>query len=66
MQAIDRGMTFLREVKVEMQKITWPSREDLKESTTVVIISVIILSIIIFAVDKLLDEVMRGILRLVA
>ena len=64
MAVIERTRTFLQEVVVETKKITWPEREDLKESTTVVIISVVILAFILGVVDWGLSWVMKQILKL--
>jgi preprotein translocase subunit SecE len=46
--------TFLKEVKIEMKKVTWPSREDLTNYTTVVLFVVLIMSIFIGIVDKIM------------
>jgi len=42
---------FIREVKVEMKKVSWPTRDELTGSTTVVFITVTVVSLYIFAVD---------------
>jgi hypothetical protein len=34
---IDKGIQFLREVKVELKKVTWPSRKQTMGSTVVVL-----------------------------
>jgi len=64
MAVVERTRTFLHEVVVETKKITWPSKEDLRESTTVVIISVILLAIILGVVDWLISMGMKQILKL--
>ena len=64
MTVVERTRTFLQQVTVETKKITWPSREDLRESTTVVIISVILLAIILGIVDWLISMGMKQILKL--
>jgi preprotein translocase subunit SecE len=64
MAVVERTRIFLHEVVVETKKITWPSREDLRESTTVVIISVILLAIILGIVDWLIGMGMKQILKL--
>lgn len=46
-------MKFLREVKVEMSKVTWPSRTELVQSTIVVVIAVVIAGVFIFVFDQL-------------
>lgn len=48
--------TFLNEVKVELGKVAWPSKEEVKSSTIVVIVSVFIFSIFIWLFDLLLSR----------
>ena len=47
-------ITFLSEVKVEMGKVAWPSQNEIKSSTIVVIISVFIFSIFVWIFDLLI------------
>ena len=49
---------FLQEVKQEMSKVSWPTRDELKGTTIVVIVITLILSIFIFGVDKLLQLIL--------
>ena len=49
---------FLQEVKQEMSKVSWPTREELKGTTIVVIVITSILSIFIFGIDKLLQAIL--------
>lgn len=44
---------FLREVRSEMSKVTWPSRNELVQSTIVVLVAVVIAGIFIFLFDSL-------------
>lgn len=48
---IEKALQFLREVKVELKKVTWPSRKQALGSTLVVIILVIIISLFLGVVD---------------
>ena len=50
---------FLREVKVELKKVTWPSRKQTIGSTLVVIILVMIISLFLGAVDMGLSSLIR-------
>ena len=63
---IDRIRTYLREVWLEMGKVTWPTRDELKESTWVVIVASIIVTIFIFIVDRVLDSGLSGLIRLLS
>ena len=56
--------TYLREVWLEMGKVTWPTRDELKESTRVVIIGSILLTIFIFLIDRVMSLGVDGITRL--
>jgi len=46
---------FAQDVQLEMKKVTWPSREELRGSTMVVIVMVILVAIFIGVVDRILS-----------
>lgn len=46
-----RVFRYLSEVRAEVRKVTWPSWEELKKSTFVIIIFVIIMGLVIGAMD---------------
>jgi preprotein translocase subunit SecE len=50
---------FSKEVSVEMKKVTWPTKEQLKESTGVVVVVCIIFAAFTFIVDQIVTEVMK-------
>jgi preprotein translocase subunit SecE len=58
-----RSIQFLREVKVELKKVTWPSRKQTLGSTVVVIILVTIISFFLGAVDIGLSALVKLVLR---
>ena len=45
---------YIRDVRVEMNKVAWPPRTELRDSTMVVIVMVILVSIFIGIVDRVL------------
>jgi preprotein translocase subunit SecE len=45
---------FIKDVRSESAKVSWPSRQELRDSTVVVIVTVIIVSTFIGIVDRLL------------
>ncbi len=55
--------TFVHEVKVELVKCSWPTREELMESTIVVIVSVIILGFFVGISDTVLMHMLKLIVR---
>ena len=54
--------TFLGEVKVELKKVSWPSRQDTVASTGVVLVVVFIISFYLGFVDILLSRLVTAIL----
>jgi len=47
---------FLNGVTKEMKKVTWPTKDELKESTTMVLASTVIISLFIFVVDAVFTK----------
>ena len=43
---------FIRETRAELDRTTFPSREDVKNTTIIVIISVIFFAIYLFLIDQ--------------
>lgn len=54
---------FFQEVRSEMQKVTWPTREELFGSTAVVLTTMLILSTFIGVADFLCAGALKIILR---
>jgi preprotein translocase subunit SecE len=61
---IEKSAQFLREVKVELKKVTWPSRKQTLGSTAVVIVLVMIISMFLGVVDIGLSSLFRAVLQL--
>lgn len=63
--AFGRFMDFLREVRGEIQKVTWPGMEELRKATLVIVVFVAILGVLIGFMDSLLQLVfVTGMARL--
>ena len=52
---LGRLVDFFREVRGEIQKVTWPSLEELRKATLVIIIFVALLGVFIGIMDTLLQ-----------
>ncbi|HSD31418.1 MAG TPA: preprotein translocase subunit SecE [Gemmatimonadales bacterium] len=52
-----RLMDFLREVRGELQKVTWPGMQELRKATIVIVIFVLALGLLIGLMDTLLQFV---------
>ena len=55
---IKKLIKFLREVKLELKKVSWPSRKEISGSTGVVIVNVIIVAIYLGILDFVLQRIM--------
>jgi len=54
---------FLREVKTELKKVTWPSRKDTLSGTIVVLVTVFIMAIFLGLVDTGLSNLIKVLLK---
>jgi len=60
-----RVVTFYQEVRVEMDKVTWPSNEDLRLSTIVTMYMLVIMAAIIFGLDNIIQTIVVTLLSFV-
>ncbi len=52
---------FVNEVVVEMKKVSWPSKEQLRESTVVVLVMTGIITLFTFIIDEIMTLVIKAI-----
>lgn len=50
---------FLSETKVELKKVTWPTKQELIANTVVVIIAVVLCAVLIWVVDTFFSALYR-------
>jgi len=53
---------YLNEVKGELKKVTWPSRNDLYKTTIAVVISSIAFGVYLFLVDWAFSEIIQKVI----
>ena len=63
MDFLRRAQEFVREVVAEFRKVAWPSRQELINSTVVVITVTVAVSLFLGAVDVMLARIVERILR---
>jgi preprotein translocase subunit SecE len=63
MDFLRRAQEFVREVIAEFRKVTWPSREELINSTVVVITVTVVVALFLGSVDIVLAKIVEAILR---
>jgi len=49
---------FLKEVNEELKKVTWPSKELVKNATIAVIVFTLIISVYLWSLDLLFQKIM--------
>jgi preprotein translocase subunit SecE len=54
---------FVKEVRVESTKVSWPTRQELRDSTIVVIVAVLLISVFVGIVDNILQLGVRLLFR---
>lgn len=59
----NRTREYLKDVRAEFDKVSWPTWEELKGQTIVVLVTSLIVSIFIYAVDQVLNQIVRLLLR---
>ena len=59
---VQKSAQFLREVKIELKKVTWPTRKQTMGSTAVVLVLVVIISLFLGLVDVSLSSLIRVVL----
>ena len=59
-----RFRRFLREVRAELKKVSWPNKKELISYTGIVFLSVVIVAVMIWVMDTALTEVLRSIMKL--
>ncbi len=50
---------FLSETKVELKKVTWPTKQELIANTIVVIIAVVLCAVLIWVIDTFFSVLFR-------
>ena len=53
----NKAVAFVQEVRGELKKVSWPTREELKGATVMVIITTILLALFIGFCDFILSRV---------
>lgn len=63
MSVTDQFREFVKDVRLESAKVSWPTREELRDSTVVVVTTVLLVAAFIGVVDRLLTFVVGLLFR---
>jgi preprotein translocase subunit SecE len=55
-------IAFFEDVAREMEKVTWPTREELLESTRIVVVVSLLIAVFAWVVDLAVSEALKAIL----
>lgn len=58
----EKVINYFQDITKEMQKVTWPTRKELMESTKIVIVVTLIIALFAWVVDTTLSEILKAIL----
>jgi preprotein translocase subunit SecE len=53
---------YFGDVRLELQKVSWPTRQELYGSTIIVLVMCVIMSIFVFGIDQILNRLLNLIL----
>ncbi len=53
---------FFSETRIEMRKVTWPTRDELRESTKIVIVATFVVTLFIGLIDSIINLIVRRLL----
>jgi preprotein translocase subunit SecE len=57
----DKIINFFADVYKEMNKVTWPKKDELRESTMVVLVVCLIIAVFVYLVDTVVSQALKGI-----
>jgi preprotein translocase subunit SecE len=57
----EKIVNFFNDVVKEMKKVTWPTMDELKESTAIVIVLCLILALFTYGIDIAISQIFKGI-----
>jgi preprotein translocase subunit SecE len=60
---IKKIITFVKESREELKKVTWPDKDEVTSFTIVVIVSVVIISVFLWSVDTLLGTIVQMVMN---
>ena len=57
----EKIINFFTDVVKEMKKVTWPTKDELKESTVIVKVTCLILAAFTYLIDMSITQIFKGI-----
>jgi len=60
---IEGTRDYIKDLKLEMRRVTWPNRNQVENTTAVVIFAVFAFAAYFFVVDSILQKAVTGVLQ---
>jgi preprotein translocase subunit SecE len=57
----EKIINYVNDVVREMKKVTWPTQDELKGSTQLIIVTCLILALFVYIIDLILNNIIKGI-----
>lgn len=57
----DKIIAFFTDVYKEMSKVTWPKKNELQDSTVLVLVVCLIIAVFVYFVDTVVSQALKGI-----
>jgi len=57
----EKIIAFFADVVKEMKKVTWPRREELQESTLIVMVVCGVIALFVYGVDMIVSNLMKAV-----
>jgi preprotein translocase subunit SecE len=58
----EKIVNFVTDVVKEMSKVTWPKKEELRDSTVIVLVVCGVITVFVYFVDLAVSEIMKALL----
>jgi preprotein translocase subunit SecE len=62
--AVGRMSQFLRDVRAEMKRVSWPTVKEVKNTTVITLVAVVFFAVYLFLVDRVWAYLLIGLNRL--
>ncbi|MGD9015586.1 MAG: preprotein translocase subunit SecE [Candidatus Omnitrophota bacterium] len=63
MKVFSKAINFIKEVRLQLIKVSWPTKTELVGATTVVIVITILIAIFVGIVDLMLSRILSWVFR---
>ncbi|MSP64154.1 MAG: preprotein translocase subunit SecE [Ignavibacteria bacterium] len=57
----EKFLNYFQDISKEMSKVNWPTKKELQESTTIVLVVCIIFAAFVYLVDTAISQVLKNI-----